>query len=245
VETSDGGVPLVIDAGTGIRRLPELLGLRAFRGTLLLGHLHWDHTQGLPFCTAMDHPAADVHVLGPSDGRPLDAVLAGSMSPPSFPIGPAQLRGRWRWDAVTEGRHDLEGLEVLAREIPHKGGTTFGYRISDGRSSFAYLSDHMPQAFGAGPDGLGERHEAAMALAEDVDLLIHDAQLTAEELPSRGCFGHAAAEYAVALGDAAGARRVLLFHHDPARTDDEVDAIAARFPGAPVHPAAEGAVLEL
>lgn len=231
----DGRVPVVLDAGTGIRRLPEVLGGRPFRGTVLLGHLHWDHTHGLPFCPSLDHPDAEVRVLGPStDGRQLDDLLALSMSPPSFPIGPAELRGSWRWDTVTEGVHGVEGLEVLAREIPHKGGTTFGYRVSDGRCSFAYLSDHMPQALGLGPDGLGERHDAALALADDVDVLIHDAQYTAEELPARGAFGHAAAEYAVALGQAAGTRTVVLFHHDPARTDDEVDAITARFQTGPV-----------
>ena len=240
-------MPLVVDAGTGLRRLPELLGGQAFRGTLLLGHLHWDHTHGLPFCPALDHPDAQVRVLGPSDGRPLDELFAGAMSPPSFPITPHQLRGSWRWEAVREGRCDVEGLDVLAREIPHKGGTTFGYRVSDGRRSFAYLSDHMPQTLGPGLDGLGELHDAAMALAEGVDVLIHDAQYTAEELPARGRFGHAAAEYAVALGEAAGVGRVILFHHDPDRTDTQVDAIVARFAGAPlrVTAAVEGATLDL
>lgn len=248
MELGDGRVPLVLDAGTGLRRLPGLLGGEPFRGTLLLGHLHWDHTHGLPFCPAVDHPDAVVRVLAPSDGDPIDELLAAAMSPPNFPISPDQLRGSWRWGSLAEGRHEVEGLEVLARRIPHKGGTTFGYRISNGARSFAYLSDHMPHALGPGPDGLGERHDAAMTLAEGVDVLVHDAQYTAEELPARGHFGHAAAEYAVALGEAAGARRVMLFHHDPARTDDEVDAIAARFADAaalPVSAAAEGSVLDL
>jgi phosphoribosyl 1,2-cyclic phosphodiesterase len=244
----DDRIALVLDAGTGLRGLTDLLGGEPFRGTLLLGHLHWDHTHGLPFCPAVDHPEAEVRVLAPShDGRPVDELIGRAMSPPAFPIEPAQLRGGWRWDAVTEGEHDVEGLRVLAREIPHKGGTTFGYRVSDGVRSFAYLSDHMPQALGPGRDGLGARHDAAVALAGDVDLLIHDAQYVAEELPTRGAFGHAAAEYAVALGVAAGARRVLLFHHDPWRTDDEVDDVVARFAEAPlpVSAAVEGTAIEL
>jgi phosphoribosyl 1,2-cyclic phosphodiesterase len=248
VQTDDGRVRIVLDAGTGLRRLPDLLAGEPFRGALLLGHLHWDHTHGLPFCRALDHPGAEVRVLGPSfDGRPLDELVGLAMSPPSFPIGPRELRGRWRWEAVSEGHLEVEGLDVLAREIPHKGGTTFGYRISDGRRAVAYLSDHMPQARGDGPDGWGEYHEAALALAAGVDVLVHDAQYTAEELATRGPVGHSAAEYAVALGERAGAGRVVLFHHDPWRTDDEVDAIAARFGGAspPVLAAVEGATLDL
>ena len=246
VEGRDGSIRLVLDAGTGLRGLTRLLGEQPFRGTLAVGHLHWDHTHGLPFCQAADHPDATVRVLAPSeDGRPVDELLAGAMSPPNFPISPDQLRGEWTWDTVTEGRHRVEGFDVLALEIPHKGGRTFGYRVSDGDRAVAYLSDHMPQAFGDGPDGWGEYHDAAMALADGVDILVHDAQYTAEELPTRGAFGHAAAEYAVALGEHAGARQVVLFHHDPARTDDEVDAIAARFSDAAVDvtAAVEGAIL--
>ena len=180
-------------------------------------------------------------------GRTVDAMLEQAMSPPNFPIGPGDLRGSWSWEALAEGTMVAEGFTVLAREIPHKGGRTFGFRVDDGRTSFAYLSDHMPQSLGPGPDGLGELHDAALALADGVDVLLHDAQYTAEELPTRGAFGHSAAEYAVALGQAAGARRVVLFHHDPARTDDEVDAIVARFADAtvPVEAAVEGSVHRL
>ena len=246
VQREDGTVPLVIDAGTGIRALTDLLGGGAFRGTLLLGHLHWDHTHGIPFCRAADHPDAEVRVIGPADdGLPIDELLGRAMAPPNFPITPSQLRGRWTWEAAEDGERELEGFTVRFREIPHKGGTTFGFRVDDGTRSFAYLSDHMPQAKGAGPDGWGEYHDAAMDLADGVDVLLHDAQYTAEELPARGAFGHAAAEYAVALGEKAGARHVVLFHHDPARTDDEVDAIVARFAGAGVGvtAAVEGAIL--
>ena len=248
VELDDGRVPLVIDAGTGLRSLGTLLGDAPFRGTLLLGHLHWDHTHGLPFSPAVDHPGAAVRVLAPTEPeQTVDELLAQAMSPPNFPIGPDELRGSWTWGGLVEGHDRLEGLDVLAREIPHKGGRTFGFRVSDGERSFAYLSDHMPQALGPGPDGLGELHDAALALADDVDVLVHDAQYTAEELPARGAFGHSAAEYAVALGVAAGARRVVLFHHDPARTDAQVDAIVARFTGAPIPvlAAVEGSALQL
>jgi phosphoribosyl 1,2-cyclic phosphodiesterase len=243
----EGAAPtLVLDAGTGIRRVTGLLDGAAFTGSILLGHLHWDHTQGLPFFAAGDRPDARVHLYLPAQGDPVE-VLSRFMAPPHFPIPPTGLRGEWRFEGLEPGRHELEGFSVLALDIPHKGGRTFGYRVSDGRSSLAYLSDHNPVSLGEGPAGLGPHHGAALGLAEGVDVLVHDAQHTAEELPARASFGHSAAEYALPLAEAAGARRVLLFHHDPNRTDDELEALVARFAESPIPVAAarEGDVLEL
>lgn len=246
----DGEAPrLLLDAGTGIRRVWELLGRRPFTGSVLLGHLHWDHTQGLPFFRAGDDPDAQVTLYLPAQSPDGDAeaLLARAMSPPHFPIRPSQLRGRWAFGELEEGACELEGFAVLAREIPHKGGRTFGYRVSDGRHSLAYLSDHHPAGLGAGPAGFGPYHGAAWALADGVDLLIHDAQYTAAEFPARAHFGHSAVDYAVGLAAACGVGRLLLFHHDPARTDAEVDALLADLDpcGVALEAAAEETTLEL
>lgn len=217
---------LVLDAGTGLRAVSTLLAGEPFRGTILLGHLHWDHTHGLPFFRAGDRPDAVTRLLVPEQGMPAIDLIGTFMAPPAFPIGPERLRGEWSFESIDEGVHSVEGFRMLAREIPHKGGRTLGYRIDDGGSSLAYLSDHGPvEAMGPGLDGLGPYHEAALELCRDVDLLIHDAQYTAAELPDRASFGHSAGEYAVGLAERAGASSVLLFHHDPDRTDTEVEAI--------------------
>jgi phosphoribosyl 1,2-cyclic phosphodiesterase len=238
---------LVLDAGTGLRRLSALLGDEPFRGTVLLGHLHWDHVCGMPFFRAGARPGSRVDVRVPAQDGDAEGLIARMMSPPTFPIRPAQLGDGWRFTDLEAGRHTLEGFSVLALEIPHKGGRTFGFRVEDGRSSMAYLSDHDPLVLGEGPAGLGAHHEAAMALADGVDLLVHDAQVTAAELPELGYLGHAAAEYALGLGAAAGARRVALFHHGWERSDDELDALGARWgrTGIPAVVAHEGLVLEL
>ncbi len=246
----DGERPsVVLDAGTGIRGLATLLDGEPFRGALLFGHLHWDHTQGLPFSRAVDHDAAEVRLCLPDqeDGHDAIDVLRRAMSPPHFPIGPEALRGRWTFESLPPGFHHAGGFEVLAMEIPHKGGRTFGYRISDGRTAIAYLSDHGPMALGPGPDGWGPYHDAALTLADGVDLLIHDSQHTAAELPAVTHFGHSAVDYAVRLGELAGARTVLLFHHDPNRTDDEVDAIVGGFADRPIRvlAAVEGTAIDL
>lgn len=235
----DGEGPrLLLDGGTGLRNVAALLEGAPFRGTLLLSHLHWDHTQGLPFFTAGDREDAHVDVRLPVGGgsprRALDAMIA----PPFFPITVESLRGQWRFAALDEGRFEVEGFVVQARQIPHGGGRTFGFRVGDGRSSLAYVSDHGPLALGAGPHGWGPYHDAVCELADGVDLLLHDAQFTASELAVKAHFGHSAIDYAVTLAERCAVGRVLLFHHDPWRTDDAVDAIVASFRDRPVTVAA-------
>jgi phosphoribosyl 1,2-cyclic phosphodiesterase len=248
----DAALPtLILDAGTGIRSVTALLGKQAFSGTIVLTHLHWDHVQGLPFFHAGDHDDARVRLLLPEQEDRADAVsvLARSMSPPHFPMRPDQLRGAWSFATLAPGAGELDGFSVLAREIPHKGGRTFGYRVSDGCSTFTYMPDHCPTSLGAGPDGCGEYHPAALELAADTDALLHDSQLlTPAELATEGRFGHAAADYAVELGRHARARKVLLAHHRPDRSDNALDELKERFaktPDVEVIVAAQDAVLQL
>jgi phosphoribosyl 1,2-cyclic phosphodiesterase len=256
---------LMLDGGTGLVAAAGLLGGEPFTGTILLSHLHWDHTYGLPFFAAGDRPDARVRVMLPEqeDGRDATAALAGLMSPPYFPVGPMELRGEWTVTSIAPGERDVEGFDVVAREIPHKGGRTLGYRISDGHSTLAYLPDHNPTALGPGEDGFGVYHAAALELADHADVLVHDSQLFPAELASEGYFGHALGDYAVELGRRAGVRAVVLFHHRHDRTDDALDELARRLGGegsasAPsgsgsgfqegspvVSVAAEGTVLEL
>lgn len=235
---------LILDAGTGITRVTDLLNGDPFRGSILLGHLHWDHTHGLPFFRSGDHPEAEVEVWMPTQEDPV-AVLEQVMSPPHFPIGPQQLHGSWSFNAVKEGWTSINGFDVLAREIPHKGGQTFGYRITDGESTVAYLSDHGPIAFGAGPDGCGEYHGAAVELTEGVDLLIHDAQYDVTEFDERLTWGHSSVEYAVCLGDRVNAGRVLMFHHDPGHDDDAIDELDKTWGSEKVTFAREGTRIDL
>jgi phosphoribosyl 1,2-cyclic phosphodiesterase len=251
--TADAPPTLLLDAGTGVRAVTALLGGRPFVGTILLTHLHWDHVQGIPFFEGGDRDDGVVRLLMPAqeDGAEPEEVLSRMMSPPLFPIWPKDLRGTWSFGEVPPaaftGGADIEGFTVVARDVPHKGGRTLGFRVSDGHRSLAYIPDHCPTTFGPGPAECGTYHEAALELADGVDVLIHDAQLRAEEVPTEGSFGHAAAEYAVGLAREAGAKAVQLFHHRPNRTDDEVDAIAARLhsPSLPVLGAAEGSPLDL
>jgi hypothetical protein len=162
------------------------------------------------------------------DGRDATSLLTGVMTPPYFPIQPTDLRGTWAFATIAPGPLEIEGFQLLAREIPHKGGRTFGYRISDGHSTLTYMPDHSPTTLGPGEDGYGEYHPAALELAKDTD-------------------GHSVADYPVGLGARAGARSVALFHHRQNRTDEALDGLAQRLErdSLRVIVASEGTVLEL
>jgi phosphoribosyl 1,2-cyclic phosphodiesterase len=238
---------LVLDAGTGLQQLSLALRGAPFQGSVLLSHLHWDHTHGMPFFRSGTQHGHRVDVYLPGQDADPEDVLARAIAPPHFPIRPKELGSGWTFRAIEPGDHELEGFSVLALEIPHKGGRTFGYRVSDATSSVAYLPDHSPLALGPGPEGIGVYHEAACLLASGADLLIHDAQHTAQEMPRLGFLGHSAVEYAVGLAERCGVSRLVLFHHDPWRTDEEIDRLASECEGAgvPVIAAFDGMVLDL
>ncbi|MFI5101680.1 MAG: MBL fold metallo-hydrolase, partial [Actinomycetes bacterium] len=222
---------LVLDAGTGLRTLTPMLGGAAFRGSILVSHLHWDHVQGLPFFVAGDRPDSRVDLYVPEQGgRSGRDLLAAHMSPPSFPITPEGLQGEWGFHAVEDGRHDIAGFEVRATDVAHKGGRTFGYRVTDGAASLAYLPDHIVS---------GGVEPAVHALVEDVDVLLHDAQFVESERALADAYGHSTVADAVDLALRCRVRHLVLFHHGPARTDDALDAIAADL-GATVTGSADG-----
>jgi hypothetical protein len=221
--------------------------------------LHPDHTvedeeDVGPVLTHVDqclpgrHDArCDLYLPAQADGRGAAETIGRMMSPPNFPIGPDGLLGQWSFSSLEPGPHKLEQFSVTATEVAHKGGTTFGYRISDGDSTVAYLPDHCPTVYGPGPHGWGELVEPVMDLVREADILIHDAQLTADQLPDGAAYGHAAMEYAISLGAAADVKTVVLFHHSPQRTDDMLDAVADRYrdrAGPAVVVAVEGSVIE-
>jgi ribonuclease BN (tRNA processing enzyme) len=220
VSTGAGADPrLVLDAGTGIRLLTARLAGRPFDGSILLSHLHWDHMQGLPFFAAGDRPDARVDVYVPAQlGRSGHDLLAQAFSPPAFPIGTSGMQGRWTVHGLEAGEHDIEGYGIQALDLAHKGGRTFGYRVTDGVATMAYLPDHAP--------AVGVSAELLDALA-GVDVLMHDAQFVDAERPRAVDYGHATVEDCIALARKVSAGALVLVHHSPTRTDEALDAIDA------------------
>lgn len=229
--SAGSGLPtLVLDAGTGLQNLREEFGDRPFDGAILLTHLHWDHVQGLPFLPALDRDDARVCVAQPAQGDPI-AVLSSAMSPPHFPIAPDGLRGTWTHEALEAGKHQFGVFEVLARDVEHKGGRAFGFRVRAEDATFAYV-----------PDALDANDDTILELATDADLLVRGAPFVSEESVRAREFGHGTAEAAADVARRAGVRRLVLTHHAPTRTDAEVFAIAQRL-GATA--ATEGMVLDI
>ena len=212
---------LVLDAGTGLRALTPLLSPNSFTGSILISHLHWDHVQGIPFFAAGDRADARADVSVPAEsGMSGRDLVARFLSPPSFPITPEGMKGQWSFEAIEPEPRRAEGFDVIPFEVSHKGGRTFGYRVSDAAASFAYVPDHAPAA------GVSDEALAAMS---GVDALIHDAQFLDHERPRAVDYGHATITEAIALAERVEARSLVLFHHGPHRTDAALDLIAAEF----------------
>lgn len=220
----DGAAPLLVDLGTGVRyALDGGDEPRAHVGACLLTHLHWDHTQGLPFLAALRHPGTvlDLYAPRPEDGVGLEEAFAAKIRPPQFPIHLREFPGTVRFHEVGDDDFETHGWRVASRLVPHRG-PTLGYRVERAGAAVAYLSDHQQ------PTGDFALTRGARRLVQGADLLIHDAQFTPSEWAGKVDWGHSTVEYAMWVAETASVRRLALFHHDPARTDDDIDAVAAR-----------------
>jgi phosphoribosyl 1,2-cyclic phosphodiesterase len=220
VEVSlDDGTILVLDAGTGIRELGlALLDRGACRLHLLLTHLHLDHLEGLRFFAPLWDERVTLDIWGPpSPVLSLEERIRRSFSPPLFPIDLRDLPAQVRFRDVPRQRWALEGVSLGADLILHPGPTV-GFRIETAESSLAYLPDHEPALA-----GIADRSTdwiSGGSIAEKADLLLHDAQYSEEEYEERIGWGHTSVADAVGFTQAVGARRLVLFHHEPLHTDE-------------------------
>ncbi len=248
VRGRDGSV-VVLDAGSGIRRLGAAIGPEVKRVDLLLSHLHLDHIEGLGFFAPLFRRGLEVHIWGPaSTTLDLRARLSRVLSPPIFPVRlrdlPCQLELH---DVTSVDRLQVGELEIRTALVCHPGPTV-GFRISEGGASLAYLPDHEP-ALGSIDFPHNPDWTSGFELAADADLLIHDSQYGHAEYAGRVGWGHSALHDLVAFATATRAARVVPFHYDPAHTDDELDRRFDEVRTRPLPfdfvPALEGASFEL
>ena len=215
----------IFDLGTGVRELGAA-ATGPLDAQIFVSHYHYDHLQGLPFFGPIFDPRSRFTVRGPTrEGRTVKDVLAGQMQQPFFPVTAEMVfRAQLDYRPFEAGdRLELGGVTVTAIEAHHPGGN-LTYRVSHRGKSVVYATDTEHGT---------EREAQLVGFSRGADLLIYDAMYTEDEYvgrkgsPKQG-WGHSTWENAVKVAEEAGVGTLALFHHDPTRTDDALDALIKR-----------------
>ena len=238
VRTETGWL-VILDAGTGIRELGRSLmagsnGVLRSSGAvttvpiaadIFLTHAHWDHIQGIPFFAPIFQQGNRFTIWGSKTlETSIDRVIRDQMSPVVFPVSFEELSARIDFCEIAEERCTGNGYEVTAFAVQHPGGA-LGYRFSgrkDKDRSFVYISDNELAAHET-YKSRADWKERLVEFVRGAKFLVHDATYTTDEYQRHRGWGHSTYEEAVTLGLEAGVEELVLFHHRPERTDDEVD----------------------
>ena len=247
---------IIVDAGSGIRSLGNHIMAHdlpkgPIDADIFLTHTHWDHIMGFPFFTPIYVPGTKLRVHGPVsfEDDPLDEVVGGQMKYRYFPINMGELASEIKYDRLQENPEiDLGRGLILRTKIINHPITTLGYRFEFGGKSVCTCYDTEPyrNLFITDPDDpaydaemaeegeivAAEMNEMLAEFLSGADLLIFDSQYTKEEYETRYVgWGHSHINAAIETGAKAGVKKLALFHHDPDRTDDELDSFAEKFCG--------------
>ena len=243
IRTDDNDI-IILDGGTGIRLLGKALeqefGGSPIRAHVFCSHFHFDHIQGIPFFTPL-YSAKNIFTFysaGRHNTNQMLDALAGMMANPYFPVDISHLPSKREHVDLAEGTFHVNGTEILVLRLNHPQGCV-GYRLTQNGKVVTYCTDVE--------HGVDWSDRNLQTLARDADLFIVDAQYTPEEYPRHRGWGHSTWRQAVASGTAAGAKQILLFHHDPYHEDSMIETIVAESKGLDenVIAAREGAEFEL
>jgi len=221
VEVVAGDTRIILDAGTGIRTLGnERMASGPRHSTILLSHLHWDHVAGLQFFTPVYVPGHRVEIAsGPNGVMSHDAAIRSLFKAPFFPVDFDDLGGTVTTCELRANEHFTIGDITITMARLNHPDPVYGYRLEHGGQSIVYATD--TEHFSCVDPTLEK-------LAAGADILIYDSQYTPDEYPARVGWGHSTWEAGAELARAAGVPQLVMFHHDPGRTDDQLAALEAQ-----------------
>ncbi|MGH7695545.1 MAG: MBL fold metallo-hydrolase [Gemmatimonadaceae bacterium] len=222
---------IILDAGTGIRELGRSLVAgangHAIRGDIFFTHAHWDHIQGLPFFTPAFQRGNKFTLWGnPVLQENIGVVVRQQMSPVVFPVAFDDLSARIEVRELTTDRHATNGYRVEAARVRHPGGA-LGFRFSstsDPASSVVFIPDNELDVFGDQSDSDASPPEQLVSFARGAKVLVHDAMYTGTEYMDHRGWGHSSFRDAIEFAIAAEVETLVLFHHEPDRSDEELNA---------------------
>jgi phosphoribosyl 1,2-cyclic phosphodiesterase len=223
ISVYEDGWLLVLDGGSGIHQLTMPEGFTAKRIDILLTHLHLDHIQGLGFFQPLFDPEMEINIWGPgTTSRTLHSRLSRYLSPPLFPVLIRDLPCKLNLHDVENSDFEIGPFKIMSRFVIHPGPTV-GFRVTSNHHSVTFLPDHEP-ALGAKKFGRDANWTSGFDLAYQTDLLFHDAQYTSDEYKAKQGWGHSSMEDAIRFAALCEVDRLLLAHHDPSRSDVQLDA---------------------
>lgn len=236
----DDGTLVILDAGTGIFPLSQaLLKQMPVQANIFITHTHWDHIQGLPFFTPLYIPGNSVRIYGAHDivtGRGIEQVIDVQLQYSYFPIREAEMRANIDYQALNVGVPVTRGTLTITPLVLNHPVINLGYRIDgDGKSMF-FTGDHEPWLNIYAPEDQGYTDFEAMVEVQhaqldeslkNLDVLIADSAYTRAEYPSKIGWGHGTMEGNLDWAKRLDVRTLVCTHHEPTRTDDELEKIFA------------------
>jgi phosphoribosyl 1,2-cyclic phosphodiesterase len=261
---SDDDSLIVLDAGTGIFPLAQsLLARLPVQASIFITHTHWDHIQGLPFFVPLFIPGNSVRIHGAFDivaMQGIEQVMNVQMQYSFFPIREAELKARIEYQTLTVGEPVAVGDALITPVLMNHPVTDLGYRIDCNGKSVFFTGDHEPwiniyaadDPEHADYQAMIDQRQAELDRAiGPVDLLICDAAYTLAEYPPKIGWGHGTFDHSIAMARRIGARQLICTHHEPTRSDDDLERVFAEAlarnpdPGCEILLAREGLEIEL
>ena len=217
------GHDLVLDAGTGIRLLGQKLAIKSTAVNIMLSHGHWDHIQGYPFFEPIYQANRDINVyISVVSGHRLLSSLFAQMDGTNFPIKVEDLpsNNMAHFKGIESELYEREGIKVIKRPINHPGGG-IAYKINENNMTCAYVTDNELDP----PYAMETNYDDWVKYLHGVDVMIHDAQYTEDDMPHKHGWGHSLISQVRKLATDAEVKLLVMFHHDPDRSDSDLDEI--------------------